>query len=378
MRAVGGAPARLARRVLLSEYFVLYLGLGYFVVLIPFVTELATARNVAAILSNMAPLLVVAIGQTYVLITGGIDLSQTAVMGLVSVVTAALISTAADPAIFGATPIWGSVLSATGGPLGAAGGAGVAAAVAVGVLVGAVIGLLNGLAVTRLAMPAFMVTLVTLTFFAAVAIWLTRGERIGGLPLSYLDLGDAAPFHLGPVNITYAMLVALVVAVLAHLVLARTVFGRRLYAIGTNRRTAEISGVPMTSTVAGAYVVAGALAALGGVLYSARLGVGQPNLGAEGTVLLDIVGATVIGGTSLYGGRGKVLWTVFGVLFYVLLANSLNLLNLSFYTVTIVKGCVILAAVVLDTLRRRMGPAAQTDTGGPAATAVAATAGVAR
>ena len=130
----------------------------------------------------------------------------------------------------------------------------------------------------------------------------------------------------------------------------------------------------MTSTVITAYVLAGAFAALGGILYSARLGVGQPNLGAEGTVLLDIVGATVIGGTSLYGGRGKVLWTVFGVLFYVLLANTLNLLNLSFYTVTIVKGCVILAAVILDTLRRRTGPAATATTGD----SVATTAGVTR
>ncbi len=374
MQSVRGAPAWLARRVLLSEYFVLYLSLGYFVALVPFIPELATTGNVASILSNMAPLLVVAIGQTYVLIAGGIDLSQTAVMGLVSVVTAALISSGADEALFGATPLWGGVLSADGGPLAGAGGLGMLVAVLLGVLVGAGVGLLNGAAVTRLAMPAFMVTLVTLTFFTAVAIWLTRGERIGGLPLSYLDLGDGAPFHLGPINITYAMLVALAVAVLAHLVLAATVFGRRLYAIGTNRRAAEISGVPMTSTVVTAYVLAGAFAALGGILYSARLGVGQPNLGAEGTVLLDIVGATVIGGTSLYGGRGKVLWTVFGVLFYVLLANTLNLLNLSFYTVTIVKGCVILAAVILDTLRRRTGPAGPATTGD----SVATTAGVAR
>ncbi len=374
MQSVRGAPARSARRVFLSEYFVLYLSIGYFVALVPFVPELATTGNVASILSNMAPLLVVAIGQTYVLIAGGIDLSQTAVMGLVSVVTAALISSAADEALFGATPLWGGLLSADGGPLAGAGGGGVLVAVLVGLALGAVVGLLNGIAVTRLNMPAFMVTLVTLTFFTAVAIWLTRGERIGGLPLSYLDLGDGALFHVGPVNITYAMVVALAVAVLAHLVLAATVFGRRLYAIGTNRRAAEISGVPMTSTVVTAYVLAAAFAALGGILYSARLGVGQPTLGAEGTVLLDIVGATVIGGTSLYGGRGKVLGTVFGVLFYVLLANTLNLLNLSFYTVTIVKGCVILAAVILDTLRRRTGPAGPATTGD----SVATTAGVAR
>jgi ribose/xylose/arabinose/galactoside ABC-type transport system permease subunit len=363
--------AALGRRILLSEYFVLYLAIAYFVVLIPFVPDIASTSNFESLFSNMWPLLVIAIGQTFVLITAGIDLSQTAVMGLVSIVGAALITQAVQPDIFQQTPLWGPLIDESGGLLNGVAGA-LPIAIVVMVLIGALVGLLNGSAVTRLGMPPFMVTLVTLTFFTAVAIWLSKSERIGGLPLSFLDLSERelGGLAVGPLSITTSFAIAAGVAVVAHLVLSRTVFGRWMYAMGTNVETAIVSGVPVARTITWAYVISGACAALGGLLYSARLGIGQPNLGSDGQVLLDIIGATVIGGTSLYGGRGKVLWTVFGVFFYVLLANSLNLMNLSFYTVTIVKGSVILAAVVLDTTRRRL--ATRTRRAAPAVTPAAA------
>jgi len=365
MASVTDTPAReaatdrlagLARRLLLSEYFVLYLSVAYLLVLIPFVSGIATPSNFEGILSNMWPLMVIAIGQTFVLITGGIDLSQTAVMGLVSVTGAALITQGVQEEIFGNTPLWGTLVDQGGGLLNGVGGALLIAALVM-ILIGGLVGLLNGSAITRLSMPPFMVTLVSLTLFTAVAIWLSKSERVGGLPLSFLDLsernvGDMPT--LGFINVTPAVLIAVAVAVTAHLLLSRTVFGRWLYAIGTNAETARISGVPVARTITWAYVISGACAAIGGLLYSARLGIGQPNLGSDASVLLDIIGATVIGGTSLYGGRGKVLWTVFGVFFYVLLSNSLNLMDLSFYTVTIVKGSVILSAVVLDTMRQRL------------------------
>jgi ribose transport system permease protein len=351
--------AALGRRVLLSEYFVLGLCVAYFLALAPFVDGLATSGNLSSVLSNMWPLLVIAVGQTFVLITAGIDLSQTAVMGLVSVVGAALISEGVQPDLFDKTVLWDlGILGADGGPLAGVGG-GLVVAALVMVAIGALVGLLNGSAITRLGMPPFMVTLVSLTFFGAVAVWAVRSERVGGLPLSFLDLSELplAGLAIGPLQVTMAFVLAATVAVGAHVLLSRSVFGRWLYAIGTNPETARISGIPVERTVTLAYVFSGACAALGGLLYSSRLGIGQPTLGAD--TLLDIIGATVIGGTSLYGGKGKVLWTVFGVLFYVLLANSLNLLSLSFYTVTIVKGAVILAAVVLDTTRQRLAGSAR-------------------
>jgi len=318
------------------------------------VSDIASTSNLEAILSNVWPLLVIAIGQTFVLITAGIDLSQTAVMGLASVIGASLISESLQPDLFSKTVLWDlGVISADGGPLaGVAGGLAVAAVLMI--LIGALVGLFNGTAISRLGMPPFMVTLVSLTFFTAVAIWTTRSERVGGTPLSFLDLSELPllGISIGPFDITAAFLIALAVGVAAHVLLSRTVYGRWLYAIGTNAETARISGVPVARTVTWAYVFSGSCAALDGLLYSSRLGICHPNLRAD--TLLDIIGATVIGGTSLYGGKGKVLWTVFGVLFYVLLANSLNLLDLSFYTVTIVKGAVILAAVILDTTRQRL------------------------
>lgn len=360
IRAPAIATSRLtalARRLLLSEYFVLFLAIAYFLALAPFVGDIATTSNLEAILSNMWPLLVIAIGQTFVLITAGIDLSQTAVMGLASVIGAALISESLQPDLFDKTVLWDlGIVAADGGLLAGVGGA-LAIAAVVMLLIGALIGLFNGTAITRFGMPPFMVTLVSLTFFTAVAIWTTRSERVGGAPLSFLDLSERPllGLSLGPLDVTVAFLIALFVGLAAHVTLSRTVYGRWLYAIGTNAETARISGVPVERTVTWAYVFSGACAAIGGLLYSSRLGIGQPNLGAD--TLLDIIGATVIGGTSLYGGKGKVLWTVFGVLFYVLLANSLNLLDLSFYTVTIVKGAVILAAVILDTTRQRLASA---------------------
>jgi ribose/xylose/arabinose/galactoside ABC-type transport system permease subunit len=346
-------PRQLGRRLLTSDYFVLYVSIVYVLVLAPFVSGLLATDNLRGVLTNMWPLLVIAIGQTFVLIGAGIDLSQTAVMALASVIGGALITQGVQADVFDKAPLYGVLMDDKGGLLNGVHGQMVLAILAMAVT-GAVIGLLNGSAVSRLRLPPFMVTLVSLTFFGAVAIWLTKSERVGNLPLSYLDLSET-PVHgweVGPLMVTPAFLLAAGVVVVAHVLLSKTIFGRWLYAVGTNEPTARISGVPVARTLTLSYVFSGACAALGGMLYSSQLGIGQPSF--DSNILLDIVGATVIGGTSLFGGKGKIKWTVFGVLFYALLANTLDLLDLAFYTVTIVKGSVILAAVLLDTVRQRL------------------------
>ncbi|MEO1105652.1 MAG: ABC transporter permease, partial [Pseudomonadota bacterium] len=153
--------------------------------------------------------------------------------------------------------------------------------------------------------------------------------------------------------ITYPAIIAISIAVLAHLLLSRTVFGRYVVAIGANRRAAEISGVPVRKVIVAVFMISALCAAAGSILYSARLEAGRPTLG-EGAFLLDVIGAVVIGGTSLFGGKGKIIWTVFGVLFFVLLSNTLNLMNLSSFHIDMVKGGVILAAAMLDVLRTRL------------------------
>jgi ribose/xylose/arabinose/galactoside ABC-type transport system permease subunit len=319
---------QILRKLLLSEYFVLYLSIIYFLVLWPFIPRIASPQNLGNIFSNMWPLLAVAIGQTFVLIVAGIDLSQL------------------DPVLFEKSPLWGIFVTETGSPLA---GSWLALPVALIAMlgVGALIGLWNGTAVAKLKTPPFMVTLVGMMFFSAAAIYLTKSENIINLPDAYIAIGQ------GQISfIPYSFFLVGALAIAAQWLLSRTVLGRWFYAVGTNVRTAAVSGVPVARVIITAYVLSGFFAAVGSILYSARLAAGRPTLGAN--LLLDVVGATVIGGTSLSGGKGKIMWTVFGVLFFVLLDNSLNLLNLSFFWVQIVKGSVILLAAALDVARTRL------------------------
>jgi ribose/xylose/arabinose/galactoside ABC-type transport system permease subunit len=337
---------QLVKRALLSEYFVLYLTITCFLILWPIIPDSATTNNLTNIFTNMGPLLAVAIGQTFVLIVAGIDLSQTSIMGMTSVVGSVFMSYRLNPALLGDSPLWGSILSAHGGPLAGSPWA-VPAALLAMLLTGMIIGALNGTAVAWFRMPPFIVTLISMTLFSAFAIWLTKSENISPLPDSFNNLGSGSLLF-----IPSAILIALILVVLGHLLLGRTVFGRQLYAIGANYKTATVSGLPVRRNIVLAYMVSGLCASVGSLLYTAQIGTGSPTLGAD--LLLDVVGATVIGGTSLFGGSGKVLWTVFGVLFFVMLDNSLNLLGLSYYTVMAVKGAVVLLAVLLNVVRVRM------------------------
>lgn len=354
------------RRVLLSEYFVFYLMVVYFIILVPFLPTLSKPANITNILSNTWPLLLVAIGQTFVLIIAGIDLSQGAVIGLTSVVGAALMATAASEDVLSNSPLWDVVISTEGGLL-AENQWAVPLAILAMALVGILVGFFNGTAIARFNMPPFMVTLVALMFFSALAIYLTQSENIRNLPESYINLGkgDLVSVYFGEKVvskiprreiypfITYAMVISVSLAVVAHVILSRTIFGKQVYAMGTNKKAAAVSGVPIKRVIITVYMLSAFYATMGGLLYSARLEAGRPTLGA-GTFLLDVIGATVIGGTSLFGGKGKVLWTFFGVLFFVLLSNTLNLMNLSAFYIDMVKGSVILAAALIDVIRTRL------------------------
>ena len=348
-RARGGAVGRIVRRVLMSEQFVLYLGLALFVAVLPAIPRLASPGNLANLLSNLWPLLAIAIGQTYVMILGGIDLSQIAVVAVASVLGAAVMTLGVDPTLFGKSVLWGVVLDDTGG-LFSGGWWTVPAGILTMLLVGAAIGALTGAIVANFAIPPFMMTLSGLLFFSAFAVWLTRSENVTNLPDAYGALGGLGLYGV----LSWSAAIAGGLALVAHVLLSRTVFGRWVYAVGTNPRVARISGVPVRRVVFWCYVISGVCAAVGSLLYSARLDMGRPAFGDNLNLLLDVVGATVIGGTSLFGGRGKILWTLYGVILFVLLSNALNLLNFSYYTVSIVKGCVILGAAWLDVQRRRL------------------------
>lgn len=335
-----------AKKILMSEYFVLYLSLIFFAVLAPFVPRFASLENIGNIFSNMWPLLCVAVGQTIVLIIAGIDLSQTSVIAFTSVIGSVFMTQNVNPDIFSKSPLWGWFLNQSGGPFAGKGYA-VICSILIMIATGCLIGFLNGIFIAHFSMPPFMVTLVSQMFFGAFAIYLTKSENVMGLPKSFISLGNDELLF-----IPYSFIIAVLLCILAHFILNFTVLGRYLYAVGTNVKASVVSGIPSKKVIIFAYVFSGFCATIGSILYSSRLQMGRPTMGSN--ILMDIVGATVIGGTSMFGGKGKVIWTVFGVFFFVLLANALNLLNLSYFTINIVKGAIILLAALFDVIRTRI------------------------
>jgi ribose/xylose/arabinose/galactoside ABC-type transport system permease subunit/ABC-type branched-subunit amino acid transport system ATPase component len=241
---------RRTARWLASEHLVLVLTAAAFLVLWPITPTLATRENLANVLLTLLPLLVLACGQTVVLITGGIDLSACAIMAVASVV--------------GGLAMNGDTGWLAGSPW----------ATPVGVLlmlgVGLAIGAFNGFAVATLRMPPFMVTLTGMMFFGGLAIWLTRSETIYNLPSAFNALGGRLPL---------AAATAGGLALAAHLLLSRTMYGRWLYALGHNPRMARVSGVPVGAATAGAYVLSGLLAAAAAVLYTGQAETASPFLG---------------------------------------------------------------------------------------------------
>jgi ribose/xylose/arabinose/galactoside ABC-type transport system permease subunit len=334
-----------AKRILMSEYLILYLCVAMFAGLYVISPTVATPYNITNLLSNMWPLLILAVGQTFVLIIAGIDLSQGAVVSLASVVGAAFIAESANPIVFRKSPIWEILLFEDGAILHDS-VLGVPVAVIAMLAVGLVIGAFNGVAVAYARIPPFMVTLVASMFVSALAIYVVKSENIIDLPDAFGLIGDDFGFF------SVALVIAVSIAVGAHLVLSQGVFGRWLYSIGHNPRAAIVSGVPVRKVIVATYIFSALCAAAASVIYTSRVSQGRPTMGE--TLLLDIIAAVVIGGTSLAGGRGKIMWTVFGVIFLTLLGNALSLLNVSYFYIAIVKGSVILVAALLDVVRRRL------------------------
>jgi ribose/xylose/arabinose/galactoside ABC-type transport system permease subunit len=326
-----GAGARFALlRAVLSAYLVSLLAVVYFLVVAAFVPDIASAYSIRNIFAGMLPLLAVAVGQTLVMITGGIDLSVGSVISLCSVLGA-------------------SVMTANGGWLaGAPPAVSVPAAIGLMVVAGVVVGLFNGAAVTLLRMPPFIVTLATMMFVTGAAVWFTRSGNIAALPAAFVRIDRGSLFGFLPCP----LVIVAVLAAAAQSMLGLTLPGRWLYAVGLNARAALVSGVPVRTVTVAAYGLSGGCAAVASVLYTARLRTGSPTLGDE--KLLDVVGAVVIGGTSLFGGKGGVLQTVFGVLFLSVVTNTLDWFNLGEAHTKMVKGAIILLAASFDLLRGKV------------------------
>lgn len=317
---------KVIRYLNLSEHLILYLCLGYYVLMIFIAPGFFTTHNSWSLLFNLLPLLIISIGQTFVMLTAGIDLSVTSIVALTSVVGGYCMSS--DSGL-----LWSPLVAI---------GMGVLAML----LVGTLVGLGNGWAVTRLGMPPFMVTLTTMIFFSGLAIWLTTSQNIYNLPEAFV----AMPYRR-LLGIPVPLMIGALVMLVAYFVLNRTLLGEWIYAVGMNPKVARISGVQVTMTLLSVYAFSGVCAAIASLLYTARLETGSPVMGQH--ILLDVIGAVVIGGTSLFGGKGKIHWTLYGVLFITLLDNSMNLIGLSYFLIMMVKGSIILLAAVIYVVRER-------------------------
>ena len=318
----------------------------------PIIPNIANGRTLINMVNNLLPLFILAVGQMYVLIVAGIDLAQPSIVGLTSVVGAIIMTEAVDKARFGSSPLWGSIIGPDGGPL-AGSPMAVPVAILAMLLVGAFIGFLNGFFITRFRMPDFMVTLVFQMLFLYLAIWMTQSFNIVSLPKAFIEIGNGS---IG--FIPYALIIALIVGVVSYLMLNRSKTGRWLYATGENRSASKISGVPINKVVIKAYVISGICCAIASVIYSGRLRQGSPTMSRN--MLMDIIGAAVIGGTSMFGGKGKVGWVLIGCVFFTLLSTVLNMLKLNTFIVDIVKGLFILFAAMFDVIRTRMAASQST------------------
>jgi ribose transport system permease protein len=278
-----------------------------------------TVRNLFEITLQSSVFAIIAAGETFVIFSGGIDLSVGSVFAFSAIV---------GGIFFRAT---GSVFLAVVTSL----GTGIAA------------GIINGLFVSRLRVPPFVATLGMMGIARGAALIAVNGIPIYGLSPAYMWIGQGQVAGLIPVP----TIITAVIFVLAYFVLNYTRFGRFTYAIGSNRESALLSGVNVAGVTVGIYAVAGMLSALAGIIESARLGTVQP-AGGDGYELLAI-GAVVIGGTSLFGGEGNIIGTLIGALLVTTIRNGLNILGVYAFWQYVVNGFIIILAVAVDQVRRR-------------------------
>lgn len=281
--------------------------------------QFLTASNLLNVGRQSAVLIIVACGMTLVIISANIDLSVGSIVGLCAVIGASI---SADHGVPGVLTVLGVVI------------------------LGALIGAVNGALVAWAKVNAFIVTLGMMTILRGVALTYTGGYPISKVPddARFLGFGVVAGI---PVALILALLIFLVVA----LILGRSVIGRHVYAVGGNELSSHIAGVSVAQTKFFVFVASGALCGFGAIVLLGRLGAGLPTSG-EG-LELDAIAAVIIGGASLFGGRGSVFGTLFGALILAVLQNGLNLLGVNSFVIQILSGVIIILAVLLDRLRSR-------------------------
>jgi len=290
--------------------------------------------NIVRVLRQITYNCILGVGQTFVIITSGIDLSVGSLVALTAVVAA----------------LFANSMHLSGFPL-------IAATLLVAVAVGALAGWVNALPVVKLNLPPFITTLAMLEMALGASFILSHGRPVALQSTDFQNTGIGS--FLGSVtsaahlpSIPIPVIWMLVVIVAASVLLQRTRFGRYVFAIGGNEEAARLAGINVGRVKTLVYVISGVCAAIVGFLYMALFSSGSPQTGT-GDELLESIAAVVVGGTSLAGGRGSIVGTFFGALLIGVLYNAMNLLGVDSYLQKVLLGAVILGAVVLDELRKR-------------------------
>ncbi|HMN26623.1 MAG TPA: ABC transporter permease [Caldilineaceae bacterium] len=323
----------------LRKYAIVFIFLAMFIGMWLLSDAFLQPRNLLNIVRQISVMGLIAIGVTMVIITTGIDLSSGSVLALAAVVAASLAqstdwASAKYPGL--ALPLIAPILAA--------------------LLIGAFCGSINGWLIARFRIPAFIATLGMMTVARGFAL-LYSDRPVSGLTDAYNFIGQGELLKIIPIprqpplGIPIPILILAAVAIGAHVMLNNPRFGRHIYAIGGNEQAARISGLNVGRIKIGVYTIAGLLSGLAGLVLSSRIGSGQPGLGVG--YELDAIAAAVIGGTSLSGGIGTIWGTIVGALIIGVLNNGLDLRNVSAYWQTIVKGSIIVIAVIVDERKNR-------------------------
>lgn len=323
----GRSPLQRVQHVLhahpsISPLIVLVLSFLVFSAVAP---RFASASSLSLVLQQVAVIGALAVGQTLVILTAGIDLSVGAIAILSMLVAAKL---AAEQGV--------------SGPL----------ALVLGVLLGAVAGLLNGALVTRLSLPPFIVTLGTLSVFTAVGLLYSRGRSVQAADLPSLLLWTGKAFSLGGFRVTTGVILVAVLYLAVGFALARTAWGRHVYAVGDDAEASRLAGIGVGRVLVSVYAVAGAIYGFSAWVLIGRAGAASPNLIVDAN--LESITAVVIGGTSLFGGRGAVLGTLLGALIVGVFRSGLSLAGVDDQVRVLAIGILVIAAVSVDQWIRKV------------------------
>ena len=283
-----------------------------------------TGENLSLILQQVMVVGVIAIGQTLIVLTAGIDLSCGMVMALGGIVMAKL-------AVEVGVPV----------PL----------AILAGISVTALFGLINGLLVTRIKLPPFIVTLGTLNIAFAVTQLYSNAQTVTDLPPAMTWLGNT--FAIGGTEVAYGSCLMVLLYLGIWFYLRETAAGRHIYAVGNNPEATRLTGIATDRVLLGVYVLAGVFYGIASLLAVSRIGVGDPNAGQ--TENLDAITAVVLGGTSLFGGRGMILGSLVGAIVVGVLRNGLTLMGVQSVFQVLITGILVILAVTIDQLSRKGG-----------------------